>query len=177
MKLILAIALLGLTGSVYAEKISIGPYYLGMSAPEARKVGIADCRPWGDLTRCAATYGPLKDNTGFILLLDNKSQIVKSIELQTELRHSKPELRTDFKPAIDVPECPAGSRDRNSCYYPPDKLISKETSSYLSSKTFDGYLRTTITAEVNRAKVADFLRAKRKEDEDKRKTRLIQYGK
>lgn len=177
MKLVLAIALLGITMCAYAGKVSVGPYYLGMSAAEARKAGIVDCKPWGGSTKCAATYGPLKDRTGFILLLDNKVQTVKSIELKTEVQLGKPDTHADFKPMVDVPACPAGFSDRNSCYYPPDKLITKETSSYMSSKRFDGYFRTTITAEVNRAKVVDFLREKRKKDRGNHNAGLIQYGK
>lgn len=95
-----ALLLLVFAASVYAGKVSVGPYYLGMSAAEARKVGIADCKPWGRSTKCAATYGPLKDSTGFSLLLDSRAQAVKSIELKTERRLGKPDTQADFKPEI-----------------------------------------------------------------------------
>lgn len=175
----LVLTLPGLSFNAIAEKVSVGPYYLGMPAAEARKFGLGNCKPWASKTKCDATYGPLENHSSFTLLVD-RAQTVVMIELKTELVYSKVRSQTEttsYKPKIDVPQCPKGFYDSYSCYYPPDKLLTKQQSVYSSYKTLDGYHRTTITAEVNRAKLVEFLRVKKNEANAYRRAQKVQYGK
>lgn len=59
----------------------VGPYYLGMSAGEARAVGITACQPFGSSSvKCKATYGPIDGVDTFTVVIGERTGKVEEIE-------------------------------------------------------------------------------------------------
>ncbi len=150
----------------------VGPYFLGMTAASARKIGLENCKPFGKkLTQCDAANTGYSNQKYFNIYFTNNSNRIERIEAS-----SVGSLESG-KSYLAVPECTTGLSANNGCFLKPERVLSWTLHMNLGKRPGDVYQSLQITAEVNPKKVNDFLRSQRSKDAGRNEARIIQYGK
>jgi hypothetical protein len=159
----------------------VGPYSLGMSAAQARKVGIDSCHE-NEYKRvvCRPNAMPLLPGLEDAKVEFNQSGRLVQIKVSYRLDSSSADWSRvrdiAWQRELSIASCPDNWGNGHWCYAAPDKTRIIEYASGRPFRRSREYFSFSVRAEVDKAHVDAFVRSRREQEARLKNAERIQSG-